>query len=183
MESTRPKKAPRREKDDPSAAASSAPSSADEHDDDPENSADWNQKEGFSIQKKKNLTLAEHAKRRLSGKFGMVRKSMNFDQPPSNHSSPARAPGTVRVGALARARENHAKARQSMGIQQDNPLVISTEVMNNNYDEWMKMATDNVPLTTSLHFDFDSSANIEPIISTSIRFYRKSMLITRGHSP
>ncbi|PLW33841.1 hypothetical protein PCASD_15888 [Puccinia coronata f. sp. avenae] len=143
MESTRPKKAPRREKDDPSAAASSAPSSADEHDDDPENSADWNQKEGFSIQKKKNLTLAEHAKRRLSGKFGMVRKSMNFDQPPSNHSSPARAPGTVRVGALARARENHAKARQSMGIQQDNPLVISTEVMNNNYDEWMKMATDN----------------------------------------
>ncbi|KAA1101883.1 hypothetical protein PGT21_032183 [Puccinia graminis f. sp. tritici] len=138
----RSQKAPRRDKLSPSSATSSSPSSS-EDGGEPENSADWNQKEGISVQKKKNSTLAEHAKRRLSGKFGMVRKSMNFEQPPSGHSSPARVPGNGRVGALARARENHAKARQSIGITQDNPLVISTEVMNNNYDEWMKMATDN----------------------------------------
>ncbi|KNZ61904.1 hypothetical protein VP01_133g3 [Puccinia sorghi] len=135
-ESRRPKKAPRRDGVDPPSTRSSSPSSSDAADEDPDNSAEWNKKEGSSIQKQKNLSLAEHAKRRLSGKFGMVRKSMNFDPPPS--------------GALARARENHAKARQSIGISQDNPLVISTEVMNNNYDEWMKMATDNVITITSL---------------------------------
>jgi len=142
-ESRRPKKAPRRDGVDAPSTRSSSPSSSDAADDEPDTSADWNKKEGSSIQKQKNLSLAEHAKRRLSGKFGMVRKSMNFDQPPSGRSSPARVPGNGRVGALARARENHAKARQSIGISQDNPLVISTEVMNNNYDEWMKMATDN----------------------------------------
>ncbi|WAR62763.1 hypothetical protein PtB15_15B351 [Puccinia triticina] len=141
-EPKRTKKAATRDKVNAPSETSSSPSSSDEAQDEPENSTDWNQKEGSSVQKKKNSTLAEHAKRRLSGKFGMVRKSMNFEQP-SVHSSPARVPGNGRVGALARARENHAKARQSIGIAQDNPLVISTEVMNNNYDEWMKMATDN----------------------------------------
>ncbi|KAH9472635.1 hypothetical protein Pst134EA_003242 [Puccinia striiformis f. sp. tritici] len=134
---------PKRTKKTPRRNTSATSSSSDEDEEEVGNPTDWNQKEGSSIQKKKNLTLAEHAKRRLSGKLGLARRSMNFDQPPSAHSSPARAPGNGRVGALARARENHAKARQSIGVAQDNPLVISTEVMNNNYDEWMKMATDN----------------------------------------
>lgn len=117
-------------------------SSEDDSSDDGEGSIDWNEKDPSAIQKKK-AALAEHAKRRLSGRYGIVRKSMNFEQPPSNHTSPARVPGNGRVGALARARENQAKARQSVGVGGENPLVISTEVMNNNYDEWMKMATDN----------------------------------------
>lgn len=172
-ESRRPKKAPRRDGVDPPSTRSSSPSSSDAADEDPDNSAEWNKKEGSSIQKQKNLSLAEHAKRRLSGKFGMVRKSMNFDPPPSGHSSPARVPANGRVGALARARENHAKARQSIGISQDNPLVISTEVMNNNYDEWMKMATDNVITITSLrphiHVHFNNDAD-PTIISSFLCF-------------
>ncbi|CAH7687255.1 condensin complex subunit 2/barren [Phakopsora pachyrhizi] len=109
-------------------------SSEDENDD-----ADW---EGQA--ESKRSTMAENAKRRLSGKYGTIRKSTGvLDQHPLDTPSPNKTQG--RVGALARARENQAKARQSIagGLVTENPLLISTEVMNNNYDEWMKMATDN----------------------------------------
>ncbi|MBW0496405.1 hypothetical protein O181_036120 [Austropuccinia psidii MF-1] len=113
-------------------------------DDDSENLNQSNLKEGENLLiNKKKHALSETSKRRLSGKFGMVRKSLNFEPPQPDFSSPARAPITGRVGALARARENQAKNRPSTGGAGENPLLISAEVMNNNYDEWMKMATDN----------------------------------------
>ncbi|KAG0143204.1 hypothetical protein CROQUDRAFT_49175 [Cronartium quercuum f. sp. fusiforme G11] len=116
-------------------------------------------------------SLAEHTKRRLSGKFG-PRRSVNPNAPnrthssgnlentsgtpmkasglSSNHSSPmleaGGGGGGGRVGALARVRENQARNanRTSTGFQSLGVGgAISTEVMNNNYDEWMKMATDN----------------------------------------
>lgn len=119
-------------------------------------------------------SLAEKAKRRLSSKFGARKslnplngrsvsisnlegggtpiKASSFS---TNRSSPAVESvvggGGGRVGALARARENQARnaSRNSTGLQPPGPAgenrpMISTEVMNNNYDEWMKMATDNV---------------------------------------
>lgn len=136
---------------------------------DDESDIDFEEDPTRAAQKK---SLAEHAKRRLSGKFGARRSvnglnrsvsiNNNIDQAATpqkslnssvNRGSPmleANAPtgGGARVGALARVRENQARNanRGSGGLQGiggENKLVISTEVMNNNYDEWMKMATDN----------------------------------------
>ncbi|EGG07226.1 uncharacterized protein MELLADRAFT_62786 [Melampsora larici-populina 98AG31] len=136
---------------------------------DDESDIDFEEDPTRAAQKK---SLAEHAKRRLSGKFGARRsvnglnrsvsinnnldhaatpqKSLNNSVNRASPSVESNGPtgGGARVGALARVRENQARNanRGSGGLQGiggENRLVISTEVMNNNYDEWMKMATDN----------------------------------------
>lgn len=83
---------------------------------------------------------AEKRKRRKSAKLAQPLVQMAIDEPPSN----AAGQDSTNNGETPKAAK-HLKHKQQLMALTEAPIInVPLDVMSSNFEEWMKMATDNV---------------------------------------